>query len=187
MPADKLDGPPVPNKWENISTIVSKTSSTSQLPSRAKSHEMLRRHQSGEVPHSSPAKPDGIIAKFKASKIEKKAALQHVENWYKGRIEATEHAVKEAVRVHKAEATKIAERLLLEINEEHFRYLASLGLRNEAARHKAMLELGDEASRTLREIEGRDWPPQLIEQAMHGVMERQRRFFEKLMEDLGEP
>jgi hypothetical protein len=49
-----------------------------------------------------------------------------------------------------------------------------------------MLELGDQTSKMLKEIDGRDWPPQLIEQAMHGVMERQMRFFQKLMEDLGD-
>jgi len=170
-------------KWDKVAEIVDRASG-GPTPSKAKAVEMLRQHQHLQV--SSLPKPEGAITQYKASKIGKKPALQHVEAWYKGQIEAVEHAVGEAVRVRKAEATKIAERLLLEINEEHFRYLTSLGIRNEKARHNAMLELGDQTSKMLREIEGRDWPPQLIEQAMRGVMERQRRFFEKLMEDLGE-
>jgi hypothetical protein len=40
-----------------------------------------------------------------------------------------------------------------------------------------MIDFGDQTAKMLREIDGRDWPPQLIEQAMHGVMERQTRFF----------
>jgi hypothetical protein len=146
----------------------------------------MQTHQKLEAPQAPLQKPQGTIAQFKANQIGKKAAIKHTEAWYKGQLEVAEHAIGEAVRVRKAEATKVAERLLLEINEEHFRYLTSLGLRNEDARHKAMLELGEQTSRTLKEIEGRDWPPQLIEQAIHGVMERQARFFQKLMEDLGE-
>jgi hypothetical protein len=172
-------------KWDNVSEIVSRTGST-RPPSKTKAVEVLHEHQHLQAPHHALQKPDGAITQFKANKIGKKAALKHVETWYNGQIEAAEHAIKEVVRVRKAEVTKIAERLLLEINEEHFRYLTTLGLRNEDARHKAMLELGDQTAKMLKEIEGREWPPHLIEQAIHGVTERQTRFFQKLMEDLGD-
>jgi hypothetical protein len=173
------------SKWNKVSSIIGKPG-TVTAPTKRQSVEVLHQQHRLEVPHSAVQKPDSAIAKFKANQIEKKAALRNVEVWYKGQIEAAEHAVKEAVRVRKAEATKVAERLLMDINEEHFRYLTSLGLRSEATRRRAMLELGDQTSQTLNEIESRDWPPQLIEQAMHGVMGRQTRFFQKLMEDLGE-
>jgi hypothetical protein len=172
-------------KWDNVSEIVGRAGGAS-TPSKTQAVQVLHEHQHLEAPHPSIQKPDGAITQFKANQIGKKAALKHVETWYNGQIEAAEHAVNQAVRVRKAEATKIAERLLLDINEEHFRYLTSLGLRNEESRHKAMLELGDQTAKMLKEIDGRDWPPQLIEQAMHGVMERQTKFFQKLMEDLGE-
>jgi len=172
-------------KWDRISSVIGKPVAVT-TPRRPQSVEVLHQQHRLEVPHSSVQKPEAAIAKFKANQIEKRAALRNIEIWYKGQIEAAEHAVKEAVRVRKAEATNVAERMLMEINEEHFRYLTSLGLRNEATRKKAMLELGDQTSMALKEIEGRDWPPQLIEQAMHAVMERQMKFFQKLMEDLGE-
>jgi hypothetical protein len=173
-------------RWDKITKIISQSGARGSTPPKRQSLEVLHHQHRLEVPHSSVQKPDAAIARFKANQIERKAALQNVAVWYQGQIEAAEHAVKEAVRVRKAEATKVAERLLMEINEEHFRYLMSLGLRNEATRQKAMLELGDQTSLALKEIEGRDWPPQLMEQAMHALMERQTRFFQKLMEDLGE-
>jgi hypothetical protein len=175
----------ISGKWDRVSSVIDKSHKSSG-PAKSKSLEQLHQQQHIQVPHSNVQKPEGAIAQYKANQLGKKVALQQIAIWYRGQIEATEHAVNQVVRVRKAEATKIAERLLLEINEEHFRYLTSLGLRNETTRHKAMLELGDQTAQMLKEIDGRDWPPQLIEQAMHGVMERQNKFFQKLMEDLGE-
>jgi len=185
MAEDDADDQDQARKWDNVSEIIARPGGAAPA-SKTKAVEVLHQRQRLDAPHPSLQKPEGAITQFKANKIGKKAALKHIETWYNGQIEAAEHAVNEAVRVRKAEATKIAERLLLDINEEHFGYLTSLGLRNEAARHRAMLELGDQTSKMLKEIEGRNWPPRLIEQGMHGVMERQLRFFQKLMEDLGE-
>lgn len=112
--------------------------------------------------------------------------LKHVQIWYEGQLEAAKHAVEEAVRVRKAEASRVAERLLMEIDSEHVEYLLTLGLRNEGARSRVMIELNDQTSKTLREIEGRDWPPALIQQAIDGILERHRRFFQKVTEELGE-
>ena len=93
-------------KWDNVSKVIGK-SGTGPVASRAKAGEVLQKHQAIEVPHQSIQKPDGAIAQFKASKIGKKAALRQIEVWYEGQLEATKHAVHEAVRVRKAEASRI--------------------------------------------------------------------------------
>jgi hypothetical protein len=172
-------------KWDNISNMIGK-SGTASAPSKAKATEALHKHQAVDVPNSLVQKPDGAIAQFKASQIGKRAVLKHVQIWYEGQLEAAKHAVGEAVRVRKAEASRVAERLLMEIDSEHVEYLLTLGLRNEDARSRAMIELGDQTSKTLKEIEGRDWPPALIQQAIDGIVERHRRFFQKITEELGE-
>jgi len=132
------------------------------------------------------AKPDGMIAQFKANKIQRNVALKHVEVWYEGRLEATRHAVTEAVRVKKAEATEIAERMLMALQFEHLHYLATLGLRNEAVLGKALTELGDQTTRLLAEVKSKkDWPPQIIERTLQNLVDRYHRFSEKIMTDLG--
>src|SRR5208282_2251621 len=129
--------------------------------------------------------PDGVISQFKAKKIQKKVALKHIEAWYDGQLEAARHAVAEAVTVRKAEASRIAERLLMAIDAEHLKYLTSLGLRNEAVRGEALKELGDQTSRLLSEVHAKDWPPQLVEETLDGIIERHRKFKDRIMEDLG--
>jgi hypothetical protein len=145
----------------------------------------LDSHQVLEVPQSKIPRPDGTIAQFKHNKLQRKMALQHVEAWYEGQLESARFAVAEAVRVRKAEASKVAERLLMAIDADHLKYLASLGLRNEAVRQDALLELGDQTSRALSQIAGRDWPQKLVEETIAGVIERHRKFFQRLMQDLG--
>jgi hypothetical protein len=172
-------------KWDNISKMLGDSGAAS-ASSKARAAEALQKHQAVDVPHSSVQKPDGAIAQFKASQIGRKTALKHVQLWYEGQLEAARHAVAEAVRVRKAEASRVAERLLMEIDSEHVEYLLTLGLRNSEARSRVMIELGDQTSRALKEIEGRDWPPPLIQQAIDGVWEKHRRFFQKIMEELGD-
>jgi hypothetical protein len=113
---------------------------------REKPAKDLDSHQALEVPQSTVAKPDGAIAQFKHNKLQRKFALQHVELWYEGQLESARHAVTEAIKVRKAEASKIAEQLLMKIDADHLKYLASLGIHNEGVRGEAMTELGDQTN-----------------------------------------
>jgi translation elongation factor EF-Ts len=152
---------------------------------REKPAKDLDSHQALEVPQSTIAKPDGAIAQFKHNKLQRKFALQHVEAWYEGQLESARHAVAEAIRVRKAEASKVAEQLLMAIDADHLKYLASLGIRNEGVRGEALTELGDQTNRILKEVESKNWPQKLIEETIEGVIQRHRKFFQRLMQDLG--
>ncbi len=154
-------------------------------PGGPKTAGALDAHQVVQAPQEVVARPDGVIAQFKANKIQKKVALKHIETWYDGQLEAARHAVAEAVRVRKAEASSVAERLLMAIDTDHLRYLTSLGLRNEAVRGEALKDLGDQTHRLMSEIEAKNWPPQLVEETLHGILERHRKFFDRIMQDLG--
>ncbi len=96
------------------------------------------------------AKPDGVIASFKANKIERRAALEHLEVWYKTSLDVAKHRLGEVARVRKAEATVIAEQFLQNLDQLHLQYLMDLGLRNEAARQKALLDRSSKRSKTGR-------------------------------------
>jgi hypothetical protein len=88
--------------------------------------------------------------------------------------------------VRKAETTLLADQFLSSINAQHLAFLADLGLTNEGARAKALVKLADQTTETLKEIEERDWPEAIRDQTINGVLERNERFFKKLVNELGE-
>ncbi|HJU29041.1 MAG TPA: hypothetical protein VJ718_07720 [Candidatus Binataceae bacterium] len=173
------------DKWVNVCRMIADSGAQS-APPRAKIVEPVQKLQSVEVVFSAEQRPDGAIAQFRASQIGRTAALRHVRTWYEGQLEAARHAVEQAIRVRKAEASRVAERLLMQIDSEHVQHLLALGLRSSEARNRVMLELGDQTSRTLKEIEDHDWAPQLVQEAICGVLEGHRRFFARIRQELGE-
>jgi hypothetical protein len=137
-------------------------------------------------PPSPIATPEGIIAKFKMNQVAKKAAIAHLESWYGAQLDVVRHQLTEVARVKKAETSLLAEQFLSSINAQHLEFLADLGLRNEGARSKALIQLAEQTSQTLKEISSRDWPPALQEQTINGVLQRNETFFKKLVNELGE-
>lgn len=167
--------------WSTVGGILSKKETSQAVVTKAV--QVLETQQN--LPEPPGFKPEGVIAQYKANKLQKKAALEAVEVWYAGQLEMARHAVTEAVRVRKAEASKVAEQLLMALDAEHLEYLASLGLRNVATRNQTLKELGDQTSQTMREIQERDWPPFMIEETLTGIIDMHRKFFARIMEDLG--
>ncbi len=171
-------------KWERTNRALQKQESQRDLP--------LNPDRPMEVPGAlqgpanAVAKPDGIVANFKANKITRRAALEHLEVWYNAQLDVAKHRLAEVARVRKAEASLIAEQFLQSLDSQHLEFLIDLGLRNEATRHKAFKALGDQTAQTLKELEGRDWPEKLLEETIQGVIDRHRKFFAKIIQDLGE-
>src|SRR5438093_1156848 len=91
--------------WSEVEGIIGKKDTTQAVI--RKSAQTLEAHQSLPMPPGS--NPAGVITQFKANRLQRKAALEAVEVWYKGQLEIARHAVAEAVQVRKAEASEIAE------------------------------------------------------------------------------
>jgi hypothetical protein len=170
--------------WSGVNQAIQKRASDTTLPLHP--DRPLEVPASIQPPPEPVAKPDGVVTQYKANKITRRAALEHLEVWYKAQLEVARHRLTEVARVRKAEATQLAEQFLHSINSQHLQFLAELGLRNEDARNRAFLALGDQTSNALREIQERDWPPQMIESTIQAVMDRYSRFFAKLSHELGE-
>lgn len=132
------------------------------------------------------AKPDGVIQSYKMKKVAKKAAVEHLEAWYATGLEVARHHMAEVARVKKAESTMVADQFLRNLNAQHLEYLTTLGLQNEGVRSRAVIALNDQTSATLKEIQTRDWPEPLITSAINGILDRQRRFMERLVNELGD-
>jgi hypothetical protein len=119
------------------------------------------------------------------NRLARNAALEHLDAWYQAQLGIVHHRLAEVARVRQAEATLLAEQFLEGINAQHIEFLTELGLRTNAARDRAVIALHDQTTATLREIQTRDWPPVLLEQAIAGIIERNQRFFHKLNNELG--
>jgi hypothetical protein len=135
---------------------------------------------------SGAVQPEGVIANFKANAITKKAAVTYLKMYYEQQLDASRHHLQELVRVRKAESTAVAEQMLASINSQQMRFLVDVGLKNEAVRNDALVQLNNQTSATLRQIVTADWPETLRQQAIEGIIERNGKFFGKLMTDLGE-
>lgn len=171
--------------WGPVDKIVQRRTANEMLPLQP---DGLQKPGTGiQKPDSSATvQPDGVIASFKANSITRKAALNYLSVYYEKQLEAARHHLTEVVRVRKAESTAVAEQLLASINSQQMQFLVEVGLRNEDVRSRAMVQLNDMISRTLREIQEADWPEALRQQAINGILDRQKKVFERLMTDLGE-
>lgn len=174
---------PAKTDWTGVNNIVQKRAVADSLPIDLPASEAggLQKPDSGKT-----VQPEGVIASFKANTITRKAAIEHLKVYYEKQLEAARHHLTEVVRVRKAGSTAVAEQMLASINSQQMQFLVEVGLRNEGVRHRALMQLNDQVAQTLRDIQNADWPDALREQAVTGVLDRQRKFFERLMTDLGE-
>lgn len=170
--------------WSKVHTTVQRAAHSEIIPLAA-SETLPTLNAPGDVGQEVTA-PDGIIHKYKANKVAKRAAIAHLETWYASRLEVAKHHLTEVARVRKAESTMVADQFLRHLNAQNLEYLTTLGLANESVRSRALLALNDQTSETLKQIQTRDWPEPLIDSAIHGVLERQKKFMDKLINELGD-
>lgn len=179
-----MDDPKDKDKWETTNRTLQKQAFEKGTPTEMGA--MLPTSSPDPTSAGAPDKPEGVIAGFQAGRIQRKAALQQMEAWYGAQLDIAKHRLTEVARVKKAQTTVIAEQFLRNLDQQHLEYLTNLGLRNTNARGEALIKLGDQTAKTLKELEDRDWPPALVEQTIKGVIDLHERFFGKLMEELGE-
>jgi len=176
--SDKPEKP----KWELVNRALEKKKLDRELPPAATPAAV----PGGlATPPQALGEPQGIIAKFQAGKVKRQAVVEHLRTWYAANLDVTKHQLSEAVRVRKAESTMVAEQFLRNLDQQHLEYLTSLGLRNLETRQRALIEVADQTTKTLKDMKDKDWPPQLIDKTIQGIFELHERFFAKTMEELG--
>jgi hypothetical protein len=177
--------------WSTVDLVSQKRASSTSLPlhpDRPLEVPAAIQPPAEEVarPDGELARPEGVVMQYRANQLARKAALQHLNVWYRAQLDVARHRLGEVARVRKAEATLLAEQFLQSINSQHLQFLTDLGLRNEEARNRAFLALGDQTAKALREIQSRDWPASMLDLTIDAVLERHQRFFEKIARELGE-
>lgn len=136
-----------------------------------------------EMPSADGAR--GVLARYKANKLKRSAALEALEKTYAGQLDVLEHRIIEATRVKKAETHVQAEEYLKELDAQNLEVLAEIGLRNRETRERALIELTERTSATIAEVQEKNWPQALIEDTIEQLFALRRRLIREIMEELG--
>ncbi len=176
-PDDKTD-------WTNVNKAVQRRQLDSDLPINP---EGVGSPASAIVRPGSntPLSPEGFIANYKANKITRTAVLEHLKVFHASQLEAAKHHLIEAVRVRKADSTATADQFLQLINARQLQFLTDIGLRDNQLRAEAVRKLQAQTAEQLKQTMAQDWPEALRENAINGIVELNRRFFQRLMTELG--
>ena len=137
------------------------------------------------VPREEPELPEGILARFQAKAVSRRAALDALKVNYDFQIDSLKHNLSRALQVSNAKADTMAEEFLMELDAQHLTVLGKLGLRNKETRERVLMELTDSTVNTIRELQGKDWPQQFIEDAINQSMKLRERAINEIMRDIG--
>ncbi len=129
------------------------------------------------------AEQEGIVARWKANQMGRKAALEALGAQYSGHLDLVKHNVLEQVKVGKERISVTAEESLKELDAKHLEVLAQLGLRNADTRLKTMSDVTDMVVARLKEVEGKDWPLPLKEEMITKAFALRDRVVAEIMKE----
>lgn len=161
------------DKWQYVEGVIKKDPDAS--PQEISQHMTL--------PVSKLEEADGIIARFKQGQVQRKQSIELLKAWYDSQLEVTKYQLGQAVRLKKKETDVDVERYLTDLNKRHLYHLQELKFKNLDQRFAALDELGEKTARMLEKIKGRDWPENIKEDTINGIIKLQTNFFEKVMEE----
>jgi len=130
--------------------------------------------------------PEGIIAKYKAKQIERKAVVSYLQSWYDTQLDVGRKRLEETGKIKNAEMKVEAQRFYAELQSKLDHILDELDMKNVQRRQKMMVNLASNTSEILAVAQKKDMPDSLKEQAIKGIKELSDRIFIKLLTDVDE-
>jgi len=128
--------------------------------------------------------PNTILAQYKAGKLQKKVALQALEENYTAQLEVLKHQLKQASLVRRTQIDVLAEEFLKDLDSRHLAVLNEIGLRNMDTRLNALMELTDQTTQKLREVLAKNWPQSLIDETIQNIDVLRKRMVHDIMKEL---
>lgn len=127
----------------------------------------------------------GILMRYRQNKLSRKSTLQALELTYKTQLDALTHNMVRALQVKKTETDVIAEEYLKELDARHMEVMNDLGLRNIDIRNRTLEKLNDQYVAKIKEIRGKDWPPDVIAETLELMSKLRMRFIAEMMTEVG--
>lgn len=137
------------------------------------------------VPRPDLMASQGIIAKLQANNLGRKAGLAQLQVQYNGQLEVLKETISQAVKVHKTRIGVAAEEYLRTLDSKHLELLTQLGMRNASTRWKAVTDLTDMTVAKIKEVEGKDWPKNFIDDTLEKIFALRERVSNEIMKELG--
>jgi hypothetical protein len=128
----------------------------------------------------------GMLGKWKANNLGRKAAMESIQRHYSSQLDVLAHNLAKAAQVKKARADVLAEEYLKELDTQHLAVLSEFGLRNKETRERALIELTETTVAKLREVQGKDWPEELVHDTISQLLGLRKRVVAEMMKELGE-
>lgn len=136
-----------------------------------------------DVPEMSA--PQGILSEFKANRIKRKAAMAALQTHYDNQLDVLAHTLSKAALVEKSRADVTADHFLKELDAQHLEVLAELGMRNKQTREQSLIDLTEQTCQRIREVQEKDWPPQLVEETLQQLLGLRKRYIAEILAELG--
>jgi isocitrate dehydrogenase len=125
----------------------------------------------------------GIIGRFQSGQVVRKAALEELKAIQNTHLEATKHALKQALAVDKQRVDLIAKKYIYQITEEYLRDMQTLGMQNYQARMTTLMRLNEETSRLLAQADAQNVPDRLKDITIEAILKKHREFYDSLTKE----
>jgi hypothetical protein len=167
-------------KWEKVDAMIRKSQRTELAPTEPESTPLAP--IDAQITQIRSQKL-GIIASFKANKIQRNVALQKLKDLTDAQLEGSRHALKRAVEIEKQRVDVVADKYIYQITEEYLKDLRELGIKNYEARMETLMELDRVAARLVEKAEGQDVPDAFKERTLQGILAKHKEFFDRILEE----
>jgi len=129
--------------------------------------------------------PTDFISKLKANSKNRKAMMEALDAHYASKLEGLRAQLSAGLRVHKTKLDLQAEEYLKSLDAQHLEVLGQLGIRNADTRWKAIMELNDLAVAKIKEVQEKQWPESLIDEAVSQILAVKNRVAAEVMREFG--
>lgn len=128
---------------------------------------------------------DTILTQYKAKKIQRRAALEALQEAYDKQVDVFKHGLAQAARSKKIQIDVYAEQFLKDLDARHLEALTEIGLRNKDTRERTLIELTDQTAQKLKTVQDKDWPEALILETIDDLNALRKRLVAEIMQELG--
>ncbi len=130
------------------------------------------------------AEGDSLLARYKARKLSREAALSKLRELYNGEFEVAKAQVEAAVKVRKTEIALSANEYLASLEERYLLQLQEMGMQNVGARQKMLIQLTNQTTENLKVASDADWPQEARQKVISGLWTLHEKLFGDIMTEL---
>lgn len=127
------------------------------------------------------AKPGGIIAQFKANKINQSTALQMMRKCYHSQLEVSKQKFLKAVMLNKPLTGIDADKILEELNQKYFNSLQQLGMENTEEHEEWLIQLKRQTSELRAKVDDKNLSEPMRQKSVEQIFQLIKKVENQIM------